>query len=359
VTLPAPDAAGARPRVLVTGGAGYIASHTIVELVAAGFAVTIVDNLVNSSPESVARVRKLVAAPEAITFVRGDVRDEAVLAGALSAAPHAAIIHFAALKAVGESISRPLDYYENNLNGLVTVLAAARAYGIKQVVFSSSATVYGNAAPPFTEATPVGVGITNPYGQTKFVAEIILRDFAAANAGVAVACLRYFNPVGAHASGTIGEDPKGVPNNLMPFIQRVAVGKYPQLAVHGSDYATPDGTAQRDYIHVVDLAKGHVKAVAWLQKRAASGVGGMEVVNLGTGQAISVLEMVKAFEAASGKPVPYTLGPRRAGDVPAVWAAPGKAETLLGWRAELGLDDMCRDSWRWISQNPDGFVAAS
>jgi UDP-glucose 4-epimerase len=217
VALPPADAAGARPRVLVTGGAGFIASHTAVELVNAGFAVTLFDNLVNSSPESVARVRKLVDSPEAIAFVRGDVRDEAVLAAVLSGAPHVAIIHFAALKAVGESISRPLDYYENNLNGLVTVLAAARAYGIKQVVFSSSATVYGNAQPPFTETTPVGAGITNPYGQTKFVAEIILRDFAAANPEVAIACLRYFNPVGAHPSGTIGEDPKGIPNNLMPL----------------------------------------------------------------------------------------------------------------------------------------------
>jgi UDP-glucose 4-epimerase len=346
VTLPPADPAGARPRVLVTGGAGYIASHTIVELIGAGYAVTILDNLVNSSPESVARVRKLVDAPEAIAFVKGDVRDEAVLSGILSASPHVAVIHFAALKAVGESISRPLDYYENNLAGLVTVLAAVRAYGIKQVVFSSSATVYGNAAPPFTEATAVGVGITNPYGQTKYVAEIILRDFTAANPDVAVACLRYFNPVGAHASGTIGEDPKGVPNNLMPFIQRVAVGKYPQLAVHGSDYATPDGTAQRDYIHVVDLAKGHVKAVAWLHKRVSGGNGGIEVINLGTGQAISVLEMVKAFEAASGKKIPYKLGPRRPGDVPAVWADPAKAQTLLGWRAELGLEDMCKVSAR-------------
>ena len=342
VATPPADPAGTRPRVLVTGGAGFIASHTIVELIDAGFAVTILDNLVNSAPESVARVRKLVTQPEAITFVRGDVRDEAVLASILSNAPHIAVIHFAALKAVGESISKPLDYYENNLAGLVTVLAAVRAYGIKEFVFSSSATVYGNAPPPFTESTPVGVGITNPYGQTKYIAEIILRDFTAANPTVAVACLRYFNPVGAHSSGTIGEDPKGVPNNLMPFIQRVAVGKYPSLAVHGSDYETPDGTAQRDYIHVVDLAKGHVKAVQWLQNRVSGGNGGMEIINLGTGQAISVLEMVKAFETASGKKIPYKLGPRRAGDVPAVWADAEKAKTLLGWTAELNLDDMCK-----------------
>jgi UDP-glucose 4-epimerase len=301
VRPPPEDAPGARPRVLVTGGAGFIGSHTVVELIHAGFAVTILDNLVNSSPESVARVRKLVPAPEAISFVKGDVRDEAAVAAVLSGARHMAIIHFAALKAVGESISKPLDYYENNLGGLTTVLAAARAYGIKQVVFSSSATVYGNAEPPFTEATPVG--------------------------------LRYFNPVGAHASGTIGEDPQGIPNNIMPFVQRVAVGKYPKLTVHGSDYSTPDGTAQRDYIHVVDLAKGHVKALAFLGKRAAASVGGIEVVNLGTGRAVSVLELVKAFEKASGKTIAYSLGPRRPGDVPAVWADPEKANTLLGWKA--------------------------
>lgn len=217
VALPREEAAGARPRVLVTGGAGFIGSHTVVELITAGFAVTILDNLVNSSPESVARVRKLVDAPEAITFVRGDVRDEGVLTSVLSSAKHVAIIHFAALKAVGESISKPLDYYENNLGGLTTVLAAAKAYGIKQIVFSSSATVYGNAEPPFTEATTVGMGITNPYGQTKYIAEIILKDFMAANPTVAIACLRYFNPVGAHASGTIGEDPQGIPNNIMPL----------------------------------------------------------------------------------------------------------------------------------------------
>ena len=333
VRPPPEDAPGARPRVLVTGGAGFIGSHTVVELIHAGFAVTILDNLVNSSPESVARVRKLVPAPEAISFVKGDVRDEAAVAAVLSGARHMAIIHFAALKAVGESISKPLDYYENNLGGLTTVLAAARAYGIKQVVFSSSATVYGNAEPPFTEATPVGQGITNPYGQTKYIAEIILRDFTAANPGVAIACLRYFNPVGAHASGTIGEDPQGIPNNIMPFVQRVAVGKYPKLTVHGSDYSTPDGTAQRDYIHVVDLAKGHVKALAFLGKRAAASVGGIEVVNLGTGRAVSVLELVKAFEKASGKTIAYSLGPRRPGDVPAVWADPEKANTLLGWKA--------------------------
>jgi len=319
--------------VLVTGGAGFIGSHTVVELIGAGFAVTILDNLVNSSPESVARVRKLVSAPEAIEFVRGDVRDEGVLASVLSGAPHVAIIHFAALKAVGESISKPLDYYENNLGGLTTVLAAARAYGIKQVVFSSSATVYGNAEPPFTEATTVGMGITNPYGQTKYIAEIILKDFTVANPEVAIACLRYFNPVGAHASGTIGEDPQGVPNNIMPFVQRVAVGKYPKLTIHGNDYDTPDGSAQRDYIHVVDLAKGHVKALAFLGKRAAAGLGGIEVVNLGTGQAVSVLELVKAFETASGKAIPYAIGPRRPGDVPAVWADPEKASKVLGWKA--------------------------
>ena len=391
VRPPPEDAPGARPRVLVTGGAGFIGSHTVVELIHAGFAVTILDNLVNSSPESVARVRKLVPAPEAITFVRGDVRDEAAVAAVLSGARHMAIIHFAALKAVGESISKPLDYYENNLGGLTTVLAAARAYGIKQVVFSSSATVYGNAEPPFTEATPVGQGITNPYGQTKYIAEIILRDFTAANPGVAIACLRYFNPVGAHASGTIGEDPQGIPNNIMPFVQRVAVGKYPKLTVHGSDYSTPDGTAQRDYIHVVDLAKGHVKALAFLGKRAAASVGGIEVVNLGTGRAVSVLELVKAFEKASGKTIAYSLGPRRPGDVPAVWADPEKANTLLGWKAVRGracgreghlifpllttgslppppfpppalqekdIDDMCADSWRWVSQNPGGYSSA-
>jgi UDP-glucose 4-epimerase len=390
VVAPPADAPGARPRVLVTGGAGFIASHTVVELVAAGFAVTIVDNLINSSPESVARVRKLVDTPEAITFVRGDVRDEAALGAVLSAAPHAAVIHFAALKAVGESISKPLDYYENNLGGLTTVLAAARAYGIKQVVFSSSATVYGNAAPPFTEATTVGAGITNPYGQTKYIAEIVLRDFVAANPAVAVACLRYFNPVGAHSSGTIGEDPQGIPNNIMPLcvccarsaqrraapqspthshartrapslpcsVQRVAAGKYPKLTIHGNDYATPDGTAQRDYIHVVDLAKGHVKALQWLAKRVEGGLGGMETVNLGTGAAVSVMQLVKAFERASGKSIPYVVGPRRQGDVPAVWADATKARTLLGWTAEKTLDDMCSDSWRWVHQNPDGYSGA-
>ncbi|AYY58248.1 UDP-glucose 4-epimerase GalE [Burkholderia multivorans] len=338
----------AKGTILVTGGAGYIGSHTAVELLDNGYDVVIVDNLVNSKAESVRRIERITGKQPA--FHQVDVCDEAALAKVFDAHPITGTIHFAALKAVGESVAKPLEYYQNNLGGLLTVLKVMRARNVKQFVFSSSATVYGvPERSPIDESFPLSA--TNPYGQSKLIAEQILCDLEVSDPSWRIATLRYFNPVGAHASGLIGEDPAGIPNNLMPYVAQVAVGKLEKLRVFGSDYPTPDGTGVRDYIHVVDLAKGHIAALDALVKRDAS-----FVVNLGTGQGYSVLDVVRAFEKASGRPVPYEIVARRPGDVAECYANPQAAADIIGWRATLGLDDMCADHWRWQEANPRGFV---
>ncbi|WP_261523967.1 UDP-glucose 4-epimerase GalE [Burkholderia multivorans] len=338
----------AKGTILVTGGAGYIGSHTAVELLDNGYDVVIVDNLVNSKAEAVRRIERITGKQPA--FHQVDVCDEAALAKVFDAHPITGTIHFAALKAVGESVAKPLEYYQYNLGGLLTVLKVMRARNVKQFVFSSSATVYGvPERSPIDESFPLSA--TNPYGQSKLIAEQILRDLEVSDPSWRIATLRYFNPVGAHASGLIGEDPAGIPNNLMPYVAQVAVGKLEKLRVFGSDYPTPDGTGVRDYIHVVDLAKGHIAALDALVKRDAS-----FVVNLGTGQGYSVLEVVRAFEKASGRPVPYEIVARRPGDVAECYANPQAAADIIGWRATLGLDDMCADHWRWQEANPRGFV---
>ncbi|KVC78499.1 UDP-glucose 4-epimerase GalE [Burkholderia ubonensis] len=334
--------------ILVTGGAGYIGSHTAVELLDHGYDVVIVDNLVNSKVESVRRVAQITGKTPA--FHQVDVCDEAVLGKVFDAHPITGVIHFAALKAVGESVAKPLEYYRNNIGGLLTVLKVMRERNVKQFVFSSSATVYGvPERSPIDESFPLSA--TNPYGQSKLIAEQVLRDLELSDPSWRIATLRYFNPVGAHASGLIGEDPAGIPNNLMPYVAQVAVGKLAKLRVFGSDYPTPDGTGVRDYIHVVDLAQGHIAALDALVKRDAS-----FVVNLGTGQGYSVLEVVRAFEKASGRPVPYELVARRPGDVAECYANPQAAADVIGWRAKFGLDEMCVDHWRWQENNPNGFV---
>ncbi|MCO8588141.1 UDP-glucose 4-epimerase GalE [Burkholderia multivorans] len=338
----------AKGTILVTGGAGYIGSHTAVELLDNGYDVVIVDNLVNSKAEAVRRIERITGKQPA--FHQVDVCDEAALAKVFDAHPITGTIHFAALKAVGESVAKPLEYYQNNLGGLLTVLNVMRVRNVKQFVFSSSATVYGvPERSPIDESFPLSA--TNPYGQSKLIAEQILRDLEVSDPSWRIATLRYFNPVGAHASGLIGEDPAGIPNNLMPYVAQVAVGKLEKLRVFGSDYPTPDGTGVRDYIHVVDLAKGHIAALDALVKRDAS-----FVVNLGTGQGYSVLDVVRAFEKASGRPVPYEIVARRPGDVAECYANPQAAADIIGWRATLGLDDMCADHWRWQEANPRGFV---
>ncbi|KWN86677.1 UDP-glucose 4-epimerase GalE [Burkholderia ubonensis] len=334
--------------ILVTGGAGYIGSHTAVELLDHGYDVVIVDSLVNSKAESVRRVAQITGKTPA--FHQVDVCDEAALGKVFDAHPITGAIHFAALKAVGESVAKPLEYYQNNIGGLLTVLKAMRERNVKQFVFSSSATVYGvPERSPIDESFPLSA--TNPYGQSKLIAEQVLRDLELSDPSWRIATLRYFNPVGAHASGLIGEDPAGIPNNLMPYVAQVAVGKLAKLRVFGSDYPTPDGTGVRDYIHVVDLAQGHIAALDALVKRDAS-----FVVNLGTGQGYSVLEVVRAFEKASGRPVPYELVARRPGDVAECYANPQAAADVIGWRAKFGLDEMCVDHWRWQENNPNGFV---
>ncbi|PXW23657.1 UDP-glucose 4-epimerase GalE [Paraburkholderia caballeronis] len=334
--------------ILVTGGAGYIGTHTCVELLEGGYDVVAVDNLVNSRRESLARVERIAGKP--VTFYEADVRDEAALKRIFDAHPVTGVIHFAALKAVGESVAKPIEYYRNNVDGLLVVLDAMRGHGVKQFVFSSSATVYGvPERSPIDESFPLSA--TNPYGQSKLIAEQILRDVQIADPSWRIAVLRYFNPVGAHESGLIGEDPAGVPNNLMPYVAQVAVGKLEKLRVFGSDYDTPDGTGVRDYIHVVDLARGHLAALDALAKQDAG-----FVVNLGTGRGYSVLEVVKAFETASGRPVPYELVDRRPGDIAQCFANPAAAEALLGWKAGLGIERMCADHWRWQERNPRGFV---
>lgn len=334
--------------ILVTGGAGYIGSHTTLALLKAGHSVVVLDNLCNSSAESLKRVAQL--AGRAPVFVQGDIRDRAVLDRLFAENAIDAVLHFAGLKAVGESVAQPLRYYDNNVHGSQVLLQACANTGVFNVVFSSSATVYGDPAEmPISEACSVGQP-TNPYGRSKLMVEDMLRDVAASDLRWRIAILRYFNPVGAHESGLIGEDPKGIPNNLLPYIAQVAVGKLPQLAVFGNDYPTPDGTGVRDYIHVVDLAEGHLRALETLLTRT-----GAHVWNLGTGQGYSVLQMVRAFESASGKPVPHRVVPRRPGDIAICYADPAKAARELGWKARRGLDEMMRDAWRWQQQNPNGY----
>ena len=337
--------------VLLTGATGYIASHTWLALLEAGCAVVGVDDFCNSSPEVLPRIERL--AGRRADFVRADVRDRAALQRLFEARRIDAVVHFAALKAVGESVARPLDYYANNLGALISVCETMQRFGCRHIVFSSSATVYGDCRQlPLTEQAPLSA--TNPYGQTKLIGETVLRDLAASDASWKVATLRYFNPVGAHESGLIGEDPRGTPNNLMPYVAQVAVGRRARLQVFGADYDTPDGTGVRDYIHVCDLADGHVAALRYLFDAARS-----LTVNLGTGRGCSVLEVVRAYAQASGRDIPYDIVARRPGDVAACYADPARAEELLGWRARLGLQRMCADSWRWQSLNPHGFEPAS
>jgi UDP-glucose 4-epimerase len=333
--------------ILVTGGAGYIGSHTCVELLESGHDVTVFDNFCNSQPESLARVERITG--KKVSVVNGDIRDRAAVEKALRDSGARAVIHFAGLKAVGESVENPLAYYDNNVNGTVQLLEAMRACDVKTLVFSSSATVYGDPQRlPLDEGHPLSA--TNPYGQTKLVIEDMLRDLYRSDAQWRISILRYFNPVGAHASGQIGEDPQGVPNNLLPFVAQVAVGRRPHVNVWGSDYPTPDGTGVRDYIHVVDLALGHLKALERLQQHAEC-----RAINLGTGVGYSVLDMLRAFEQACGKPVPYQLADRRAGDIAACYADPAQARELLGWQAQRDLQTMCTDAWRWQSSNPQGY----
>jgi len=338
--------------ILITGGAGYIGSHACVEFLDAGYDIVVLDNLCNSSAESLARVRKLTGMD--FPFVQADIRDREALDAVFRDHDIDAVIHFAGLKAVGESVGKPLLYYDNNIGGSVTLFEAMQAAGVKTVVFSSSATVYGDPATvPIREDFPVGA-TTNPYGRSKLIIEQILGDVAVADPGWHIALLRYFNPVGAHKSGRIGEDPRGIPNNLMPYISQVAVGRREHLNVFGNDYPTPDGTGVRDYIHVVDLAQGHVKAVEKLDEGP-----GVRIWNLGTGHGYSVVEMARAFEKASGRPVPYQFAPRRAGDIAQCYADPARAERELGWKARHGLAEMCEDTWRWQSMNPNGFEGSN
>ncbi|MDY3121777.1 UDP-glucose 4-epimerase GalE [Suipraeoptans intestinalis] len=335
-------------KILITGGAGYIGSHTAVELLESGYEVVIYDNLSNSSEESVRRVQRITG--KAVTFYKGDVLEEELLKSVILQERIDAVLHCAALKAVGESVEKPLEYYHNNITGTLTLIKVMKETGVWNLVFSSSATVYGNPVEiPITEACPKGA-CTNPYGWTKSMMEQIMMDIQKADPRWNVILLRYFNPVGAHKSGEIGEDPRGIPNNLMPYISQVAVGKLERLGVFGNDYDTPDGTGVRDYIHVVDLAKGHVKAIAYLFTDP-----GLEIINLGTGTGYSVLDMVRAFAKACGKEIPYEIRPRRSGDIATCYADPAKAEKVLGWKAEKGLEEMCEDTWRWQSMNPEGF----
>ena len=335
-------------KILVTGGAGYIGSHTCVELLNGGYEVVVLDNLYNSSKEALKRVEKITG--KTLTFYEGDMLDREICEKIFTEHKIDAVIHFAGLKAVGESVQKPLEYYENNVGGTVTLCQVMAEFGCKRMVFSSSATVYGmNNPSPLKEDMPTGA-VTNPYGRTKYIIEEILRDVCVSDKDWSVVLLRYFNPIGAHESGRIGEDPNGIPNNLMPYITQVAIGKLPRLSVYGDDYDTHDGTGVRDYIHVVDLALGHVKAVEYALKNT-----GADVFNLGTGNGYSVLDLVHAFEKASGVTIPYVIAPRRAGDIATCYSDPSKAEKVLGWKAVHGVDDMCRDSWRWQSNNPKGF----
>ena len=334
--------------ILVTGGAGYIGSHTVVELLSCDKEVVVVDNLCNSSEKSLERVREITG--REIKFYKADILDRAALEEIFEKENIESCIHFAGLKAVGESVAKPWEYYNNNITGTLVLLDVMKKYGCKNIIFSSSATVYGDPAfVPITEECPKGT-CTNPYGWTKSMLEQILTDIQKADNEWNVVILRYFNPIGAHISGKIGENPNGIPNNLMPYITQVAVGKLQQLGVFGDDYDTHDGTGVRDYIHVVDLAKGHVKALRKLEENA-----GLCIYNLGTGTGYSVLDMVKSFEKANGVPVPYAIKDRRPGDIATCYADATKAKNELGWEAENGIEEMCRDAWRWQSQNPNGF----
>lgn len=334
--------------ILVTGGAGYIGSHTCVELLNAGYEVVVMDNLCNSSEESLKRVTKITG--KTVKFYKADLLDIQSMETIFEHETIDSVIHFAGLKAVGESVAKPLEYYHNNITGTLLLCDVMRKHGVKNIVFSSSATVYGDPAfVPITEDCPKGQ-ITNPYGQTKSMLEQILTDIHMADSTWNVVLLRYFNPIGAHKSGLIGEDPKGIPNNLVPYIAQVAVGKLKCLSVFGDDYKTHDGTGVRDYIHVVDLAVGHVKALKKITDKA-----GVTIYNLGTGIGYSVLDVVKAYEKACGKAINYEIKPRRAGDIATCYADASKAKNELGWEAERGIDEMCEDSWRWQSQNPDGY----
>ncbi len=335
--------------ILVTGGAGYIGSHTCIELLNSDYEVVVVDNLCNSSRESMERVMEITG--KKLTFYEADLLDRAALEQIFEKESIEAVIHFAGLKAVGESVFKPLEYYHNNITGTLILCDVMRNHGVKNIVFSSSATVYGDPAfVPITEECPKG-DITNPYGRTKGMLEQILTDLHTADSQWNVMLLRYFNPIGAHKSGRIGENPKGIPNNLLPYITQVAVGKLDCLGVFGGDYDTPDGTCVRDYIHVMDLADGHVKAL----KKFSGSEGGVWVYNLGTGVGYSVLDVIHAFEEANGLKIPYVMKDRRPGDIPQCYADPSKAEKELGWKAERSLKDMCCDSWNWQKNNPEGY----
>ena len=337
--------------ILITGGAGYIGSHTLVELANANYDFIVYDNLSNSSQESLKRVEKIIG--KSITFINGDIRDTQKLKEVFSSHTISSVIHFAGLKAVGQSVEQPLEYYDNNVVGTLRLLEVMKEFGCKKIVFSSSATVYGDpATTPILENFPVG-GTTNPYGTSKYMIERILEDLYVSDNTFKIVILRYFNPVGAHKSGTIGEDPNGIPNNLMPFISQVAVGKREYLSVFGSDYDTHDGTGVRDYIHVVDLANAHVKAIDYLNTQET--MNKPLITNLGTGIGYSVLDVVKAFEKASGKEVPYKLVERRTGDIAKCYANPSYAKEVLGWEAKRTIEEMCIDSWRWQSNNPNGY----
>ena len=333
-------------KILVTGGAGYIGSHTCVELLNHDYEVIVVDNLYNSCEEALERVEKITG--KTLTFYEGDLLDRDLLDRIFEKERPEAVIHFAGYKAVGESVEKPIEYYHNNITGTLILCDVMRKYDCKKIVFSSSATVYGDPAfVPITEECPKGV-ITNPYGQTKSMIEQILTDIQISDPSWSVVLLRYFNPIGAHRSGLIGEDPKGIPNNLVPYIAKVAVGKLEKLGVFGDDYDTPDGTGVRDYIHVVDLAAGHVCALEHIKE-------GVSIYNLGTGHGYSVLDVVKAYGKACGNEIPYEIKPRRAGDIAQCYSDPSKAERELGWNARYGIEEMCRDSYHWQSQNPDGY----
>ncbi|MCI6915349.1 MAG: UDP-glucose 4-epimerase GalE [Lachnospiraceae bacterium] len=334
--------------ILVTGGAGFIGSHTCVELLDAGYDVVVYDNLYNASEKSLERVKELTG--KEVTFVKGDILDPVMLEKVFTENKIESVIHFAGLKAVGESVAKPWEYYNNNIAGTLTLVDAMRKHGCKNIIFSSSATVYGDPAEiPITENCPKGQ-CTNPYGWTKSMLEQILSDIQKADNEWNVILLRYFNPIGAHPSGRMGENPNGIPNNLMPYITQVAVGKLKELGVFGNDYDTPDGTGVRDYIHVVDLAKGHVAALSKIQENP-----GLKIYNLGTGHGYSVLDIVTNFEKANGIKIPYSIKPRRAGDIATCYCDPALAKTEMGWEAQYGIEEMCRDSWNWQKNNPNGY----
>ncbi len=334
--------------ILITGGSGYIGSHTCLEMLNAGYDIVVVDNYSNSKPEVNRRVQELSGRQYSV--YEGDIRDKALLSRVFSEHAIEAVIHFAGLKAVGESTVKPLLYYDNNVAGTITLCEAMAAAGCKRMIFSSSATVYNADLPsPRTEDMATG-GVSNPYGRTKYIVEEVLKDVCASDPDWSAVLLRYFNPIGAHESGRIGEDPQGIPNNLMPYLSQVAIGKLQRLSIYGDDYETPDGTGVRDYLHVVDLARGHVAAVRYALSHT-----GAEPFNLGTGTGYSVLDMVRAFEAANSITIPCTVAPRRPGDIATCYSDPSKAKAILGWQAEKTLEDMCRDSWNWQTRNPHGY----